>query len=359
MDISTGMHDAIRMICMILTIISLVGCMLSYRVLKLPIIKNSLINQFISFLMFAEIINNLNQLSGFIQHYAKSSKADNFYEYMRICYVQICLNNLSNYLNLNSSVVIAIYSFNALTNEIPHAKWVKYLSLIKSIIITLSSLFSYTLWMIHMQHYQNRLTSSRFFKRANTCSVYLVADIIGLFFYWIMIIFLIIFCLKSWLKLNYFKKSLQKEMSQKEGITKSNQKTIDKMKYIQKKMLLLPIISFIIFAMLTAHRLYYMVKQYKEEKLESKDNTWFDYICFVIPSSLRGIIFTLTYFILQPDCWRALIRLITCNNKKNYSEADIIKEIESAEELDSEKLEVNVLSEEISEFEDDPNEEDD
>ena len=114
-------------ICWGIPCFSLVGCILSFCVLKLPIIKNSIINQLISFLMLAEILNNFNQISGLVQHFSKGSKSDFYFEYMRVCYIQIFFNNLSNYLNLSASAIIAIYSFNALTHAIPPKKLAQFL----------------------------------------------------------------------------------------------------------------------------------------------------------------------------------------------------------------------------------------
>ena len=351
-SLSQDTRQIFNLICWGISFFSFVGCLLSFCILKLPIIRNSIINQLISFLMLAEIINNANQLSGVIQYFSKNLKSNYYFEYMRICYVQIFFNNFSNYLNLSSSTIIAIYSFNALTNAIPHSKWIKYLPFVKSTIILIPSIISYILWMTQMQKYQSLENVFYFYKRANTCSVNFMADIIGITLYWIIIICLVIFCIKTWKKLNYFKNTLIEEIEGKEELQKSHQSAIDKMQFIQRRMCLFPIVSFIIFISFTMHRIYYVNKQYNETYLESKENSLFDYLSFWIPSSLRGLIFTVIYFLLQPDCFRALKNLLCCKTEKLFSEADIIKDIEGVDELESKNSTITDLQESDDEIED-------
>ena len=64
------------------------------------------------------------------------------------------------------------------------------------------------------------------------------------------------------------------------------------------------------------------------------------------------------YFILQPDCLRALKNILSCKKEKNYSEINIIKEIESADELASEST-VKIINDEISELIDETNDDED
>ena len=62
------------------------------------------------------------------------------------------------------------------------------------------------------------------------------------------------------------------------------------------------------------------------------------------------------YFILQPDCLRALKNILSCKKEKNYSEINIIKEIESADELASDST-INIINDEMSEFIEESNDE--
>lgn len=320
LSLSSNKGDTLTIICWIISLISLLCSLLSYIVLNFSNLKTIFLYQLFSILIFAEILNSLNQLSGIYLNYLSQFKQTKYYKFIRICYIQIYVHLFSIYLYLSTSVVIGIYSYRFLSKTQMLSKFDKYISLVKTVIIAFSLLFSYILWLIQMQKYQNELNVVKLYKRTNICSTHFLADIIGFGVCWVIIIICILVSIRSFYFLRKWTLNMQFDINKggnellelyNESDIVDSKKALKKVKIMKHRLVLLPVVSFIIFVMLSIHRSVYWINE-RGVIVEKPINNWFDYLFFWFPVAIKGIVFTVILFVNYKDSRKNLMKLILC-----------------------------------------------
>lgn len=275
---------------------------------KKQLLKN-LTNQYILQLTISEMVNNLTHFSSIFLYFI--DKSDHSTERMRVCYPQIYTGLFSNYYTLSSSLLIAYRLYDVLVKEGTFSKEKKKVRLSKLISLFGSIALSYFIWIIQMIFFQHYFIGAKQYVRLLSCWVSFDLDLFVLFTYCIIILVIFYFCCKS---RSFIKEYLQllgeneDENSNKGDINSSKCSSMKKIKIFQKRLLLYPWSTLIIFSFIIIFRLIaYFANQ--------SNNQLLVFICLLFygfATVSRGFVFSSVYFLTQKIFREGLYELFSC-----------------------------------------------
>lgn len=266
-------------------------------------------NQFIIQISISEIINNFTQLGSIIMLLI-GEKEIKYAERMRVCYVQIYMNLFSNFFTLFSSLIISYRIYDLLVKNSNVFKKPRNVFIIKVGSVFLCIVVSYIFWLTQMAYGNDYNTTSSEYVKILSCWGANVYDYGILPIYAILIGFIGYFCFRAYFFIRGYK---QKIMKGNEGLIEEeeNKEQIKKVKDVQIKLLLYPICTAILYALISAHRIIILATpNLKKESRTKQLNLTF--ILYIIPTIFRGIIFGIIYFGTQKTFRRELLNYLTC-----------------------------------------------
>ena len=299
----------------IISAISFFASLIVIKVFYLKRLQNSLTNQFVMQLIISEMINNLNHVSPIINYFV-GRKEVKYYERRRVCFTQIYAGLFTNFYTLFSSFLISFRIYDLLVNNSMTFRKPKNVTRAKVFSFYICALISYIIWFLQIEIFQNYTGSGKYF-RVLTCWVDFELDCASLGIFAIFIILTCIYCIKS----RSFVQSYQKRLYEEDDLTindstsEQSLKEIQKIKVVQKRLVLYPIVTTILFSLIIVYRILSYLRG------ESKTVAIVCLALYSLTSVLRGIIFIIIYFGTQQVFRDGLYELFTC---KNWKEKKII-----------------------------------
>ena len=299
----------------IISAISFFASLIVIKVFYLKRLHKNITNQFVMQLIISEMINNLNHVSPIINYFV-GRKEEKYYERRRVCFTQIYAGLFTNFYTLFSSFLISFRIYDLLVNNSMTFRKPKNVTRAKVLSFYICALISYIIWFLQIEILQNYTGSGRYF-RVLTCWVGFELDCASLGIFAIFIILTFIYCIKSRSFVQNYQKRLYEEDDLNINDASSNKslEEIQKIKVVQKRLVLYPIVTTILFSLIIVYR----VLSYL-----NNDNKQVAIICLVLyslTSVLRGFIFIIIYFGTQQVFRDGLYEFFTC---KNWKETKII-----------------------------------
>ena len=299
----------------IISAISFLASLIVIKVFYLKRLHKNITNQFVMQLIISEMINNLNHVSPIINYFV-GRKEEKYYERRRVCFTQIYAGLFTNFYTLFSSFLISFRIYDLLVNNSMTFRKPKNVTRAKVLSFYICALISYIIWFLQIEILQNYTGSGRYF-RVLTCWVGFELDCASLGIFAIFIILTFIYCIKSRSFVQNYQKRLYEEDDLNINDASSNKslEEIQKIKVVQKRLVLYPIVTTILFSLIIVYR----VLSYL-----NNDNKQVAIICLVLyslTSVLRGFIFIIIYFGTQQVFRDGLYEFFTC---KNWKETKII-----------------------------------
>ena len=277
-------------------------------------------NQFIIQISISEIINNLTQLGSIITLLI-GEKELKYAERMRVCYAQIYLNLFSNFFTLCSSVIISFRIYDLLVKNSNIFKKPRNVLIAKVSSVFLCIVISYIFWITQMVSGQDYNTTSNKYVKILSCWGANSFDYGILPIYAILIGLIGYFCFKAYCFIRNYK---QKMMEDNENLTeeKGNKEQLQKAKAVQIRLILDPICTAILYALISAHRIIVLATpKMKIDNISEQLNLTF--ILYIIPTILRGLIFGIIYFGTQKTFRQELFNYLTCKTCKKKEMKDL------------------------------------
>ena len=299
----------------IISAISFFASLIVIKVFYLKRLHKNITNQFVMQLIISEMINNLNHVSPIINYFV-GRKEEKYYERRRVCFTQIYTGLFTNFYTLFSSFLISFRIYDLLVNNSMTFRKPKNVTRAKVLSFYICALISYIIWFLQIEILQNYTGSGRYF-RVLTCWVGFELDCASLGIFAIFIILTFIYCIKSRSFVQNYQKRLYEEddLNINDASSDKSLEEIQKIKVVQKRLVLYPIVTTILFSLIIVYRvLSYLNNDKKEVAI----------ICLVLyslTSVLRGFIFIIIYFGTQQVFRDGLYEFFTC---KNWKETKII-----------------------------------
>ena len=299
----------------IISAISFFASLIVIKVFYLKRLHKNITNQFVMQLIISEMINNLNHVSPIINYFV-GRKEEKYYERRRVCFTQIYAGLFTNFYTLFSSFLISFRIYDLLVNNSMTFRKPKNVTRAKVLSFYICALISYIIWFLQIEILQNYTGSGRYF-RVLTCWVGFELDCASLGIFAIFIILTFIYCIKSRSFVQNYQKRLYEEddLNINDASSDKSLEEIQKIKVVQKRLVLYPIVTTILFSLIIVYRvLSYLNNDKKEVAI----------ICLVLyslTSVLRGFIFIIIYFGTQQVFRDGLYEFFTC---KNWKETKII-----------------------------------
>lgn len=299
----------------IISAISFFASLIVIKVFYLKRLHKNITNQFVMQLIISEMINNLNHVSPIINYFV-GRKEEKYYERRRVCFTQIYAGLFTNFYTLFSSFLISFRIYDLLVNNSMTFRKPKNVTRAKVLSFYICALISYIIWFLQIEILQNYTGSGRYF-RVLTCWVGFELDCASLGIFAIFIILTFIYCIKSRSFVQNYQKRLYEEddLNINDASSDKSLEEIQKIKVVQKRLVLYPIVTTILFSLIIVYR----VLSYL-----NNDNKQVAIICLVLyslTSVLRGFIFIIIYFGTQQVFRDGLYEFFTC---KNWKETKII-----------------------------------
>ena len=282
---------------------------------KKQLLKN-LTNQYILQLTVSEMVNNFTHFSSIFLFFI--DKSDHSNERMRVCYPQIYTGLFSNYYTLSSSLLIAYRLYDVLVKKGTFSKEKNKVRISQLVSLFGSITLSYIIWIIQMIFFQHYFIGAKQYVRLLSCWVSFDLDLFVLFTYCILIIVIFYFCCKSRSFIKEYSQLLEEndnedEDSNKDDINSSKCSSMKKLKIFQKRLLLYPWSTLIIFSIIIIFRLIaYFANQ--------SNNQLLVFICLLFygfATVSRGFVFSSVYFLTQKIFREGLYELFSCKKSKN------------------------------------------
>lgn len=299
----------------IISAISFFASLIVIKVFYLKRLHKNITNQFVMQLIISEMINNLNHVSPIINYFV-GRKEEKYYERRRVCFTQIYAGLFTNFYTLFSSFLISFRIYDLLVHNSMTFRKPKNVTIAKVLSFYICALISYIIWFLQIEILQNYTGSGRYF-RVLTCWVGFELDCASLGIFAIFIILTFIYCIKSRSFVQNYQKRLYEEddLNINDASSDKSLEEIQKIKVVQKRLVLYPIVTTILFSLIIVYRvLSYLNNDKKEVAI----------ICLVLyslTSVLRGFIFIIIYFGTQQVFRDGLYEFFTC---KNWKETKII-----------------------------------
>ena len=292
-------------------------------IIKIKKLDTTIANQFIIQLTIAEMINNLNSFIS-IFYNSIGTKQEKYSERMRVCYSQMFTVLFSNFYTLSSSFLIAFRIYDVLHNNSRIFKKPKNVLKAKLFSLYISVILSYVIWMVQMSIFQTYKYSSIFYFKIVACWVGFEMDIVVVILYILFILAISFFCIKSIIFIKDYKERLaENDEPLYEEEDEGNEEQIKKIKAVQKKVIMYPLTTLILFTMLVIEKL--LAVKIKNGEESQKTVIILCYVLYEISSVLRGIIFVLVYFFTQEIVRKVVIEFICgckCKNSNNGNQGE-------------------------------------
>lgn len=275
--------------------------------------KKNLTNNFIFHITISEMINNLTILSSIWQELI-GPKDGKYEERMRICYSQIFSGLFSNLFTLFSSLLISYRIYDLLIYNSKIFKQEKNVKTAKFISFYFSFIVAFLVWIIQMAYFQNYSSSANKYFRVLACWG---DDNLDFFVLSLFVLFLLVtsyLSIKSYCYVGKFTKSIGEVGTNSSEEETKAQSQIEKAKAVQRRLIIYPITTIILYFFIIAHRI--IARMAKNNSLM----TCLTFILYTIPTCLRGVIFIIVYSGAQEPFRKALWELLTCKKCKTKQE---------------------------------------
>lgn len=273
-------------------------------------------NQFVMQLIFSEMLNNLNHLTPVIPYF-QGPLREKYYERMRVCYTQMFLTTFCNLYTLYSSFLIAFRINDLLAHSSRVFKKPRNIKIAKLSSLYVCLILSYILWTIHMSSFQSYSFSSVRYFRVLVCLMgsYVDYALLSIFVFFIILIF--IYSFKSKKFISKYKRRLEadKDDDDEDNMTidLTNTEQYKRIKIVQKRLIIYPIVTAILYILIIAYRI---------TSIDAKQDEFKQMICLIlysITTLFRGIIFAGIYFGTQKVFREGLFDLFSCKRKKDLN----------------------------------------
>lgn len=262
-------------------------------------------NNFIAHLTISEMINNLTILSSIWQELI-GPKDGKYEERMRVCYSQIFSGLFSNLFTLFTSLLISYRIYDLLIQNSKIFKQNKNVKCAKFTSFYFSFIVAFLVWIIQMVCFQNYSSSSNKYFRVLACwgDDNLDYFVLGLFLLFLLVTSYL--SIKSYCYVGKFTKSFNDVGANPTEEETKAQSQIDRAKAVQRRLIIYPITTIILYLFIIAHRI--IARMAKNDSLM----TCLTFILYTIPTCLRGVIFIAVYSGAQEPFRKALWELLTC-----------------------------------------------
>ena len=290
----------------------------------------NLTNQFIIQLTVSEMINNITNFINIIPS-LMGTKEEKYHERMRVCYTQIYSGLFSNFLTLFSSLLIAFRIHDLLVNNSKFFKIPKNVKLTKLSSIFICFLMSYIIWLLQMNQFQGYEDTSIKYYLVLSCWLGNVLNYITLGIFTLFIILMFYFCIHAYLFISKYTENylVDDNTNEGEGGAK-NAEQLKKAREVQKKLLLYPITTCILYLLIILYSVFSLFIKEKDEDDGSINGYKIASILFyTIPTVSRGFIFAMVYLGSQKIVKQALIDYIfcRCETKKELNQIQLTPDI--------------------------------
>lgn len=305
--------------------ISCFSFLCSLVVLRLIYYKNlqkNLTNKYIIQLTLSEMINNLTNASNLINDLL-GRKENKFQERMRVCYTQMFTGLFANFFTLFSSLLIAFRIHDLLVNNSKVFKSQQKIHFSQVFSLFFCLFLAYLVWVIQMSVFQIFSNASQTYFLVIACFVGQEMNYLVISIYFIFIILIFYFCLRSYRFVNNYTKSyLLEDSSVSDGEYEKMNEQINKAKSIQKRLLLYPVFTVILFLMLIIQSFLAFFIKGGGSKMKI-----INMVLYIIPTVSRGFIFCIVYLGSQKAFMQSLWEHLTCKacrKKPEIEPRDII-----------------------------------
>lgn len=290
----------------------------------------NLTNQFIIQLTVSEMINNITNFINIIPS-LMGTKEEKYHERMRVCYTQIYSGLFSNFLTLFSSLLIAFRIHDLLVNNSKFFKIPRNVKLTKLSSVFICFLMSYIIWLLQMNQFQGYEDTSIKYYLVLSCWLGNVLNYITLGIFTLFIILMFYFCIHAYLFISKYTENylVDDNTNEGEGGAK-NAEQLKKAREVQKKLLLYPITTCILYLLIILYSVFSLFIKEKDEDDGSINGYKIASILFyTIPTVSRGFIFAMVYLGSQKIVKQALIDYIfcRCETKKELNQIQLTPDI--------------------------------
>lgn len=275
-------------------------------------LNKNLTNQFVMQLIISEMLNNLNHITPAITN-ALGDRNKKFYERMRVCYTQMFLITFCNLYTLYSSFLIAFRINDLLAHSSRVFKKPKNIKIAKLSSLYFCLILSYLLWTVHLLNFQNYSFGANRYFRVLTCWMGSYVDFVLLFIFGIFIIVIFVYSCKSVIFVSKYRRRLEEDTDdddENSSTDLTNTLQFKKIKLVQKRLIIYPIVTAILYILIIIFRLL-SIDAKKEEGRQMAC-----LILYAITTVFRGMIFAGIYFGTQKVFREGLYDLLLCKKKK-------------------------------------------
>lgn len=310
----------------IISAISFIASLIVIKVFYLKNLQKNVTNQFVMQLILSEMINNINHVSPVINNFI-GRKEEKYYERRRVCFSQMYASLFSNFYTLFSSFLISFRIYDLLVKNSTTFRNVKNVKIAKLFSFYFCALISYIFWFLQVEVFQ-KIRGTRTYFRVLTCWVDFQLDCASLVIFGIFIILTFIYCIKSRSFVQNYQKRFYEEEDQLNINELEQQKSLEeiqKIKVVQKRLVLYPITTTILYSLIIVYRILSYLRG---------DNNTIKIICLLLyslTSVLRGMIFIIIYFGTQQVFREGLYEFFLCRKEAKI----IIPEKLNLEEIEN------------------------
>lgn len=315
--------------------VSFICSLIVLRLIYYKKLQKNLTNKYIIQLTLSEMINNLTNASNLINDWI-GTKEFKYDERMRVCYSQMYTGLFANFFTLFSSLLIAFRIHDLLVNNSRVFKSQQKIHFSQVFSVFFCLFLAYLVWILQMSVFQEFSTVSQSYFLVIACFVgqemtYLVISI-----YFIFILLIFYFCLRSYRFVNNYTKSyLLEDSSVSDGEYEKLNEQVNKAKSVQKRLLLYPVCTVILFLLLIIQSfLVFFIKE--KDGSTSYKMKIVNMILYIIPTVSRGFIFGIVYLGSQQAFMQSLWEHLTCKACKKTPAIDPVT-VNSLGELEEEE----------------------
>ena len=177
---------------------------------------------------------------------------------------------------------------------------------------------SYIIWLLQMSNLQGYEVSSIKYYLLLSCWVGNVLNYITLGIFTAFIGLMFFFCLRAYMFISQFTENYLIDDNTNESEGEKNPEQIKKAKEVQKKLLLYPITTCVLYLCIILYSIFSLIIKENEDTLDEVNVFKIISIVFyTIPTVSRGYIFAMVYLGSQKIVKQALLDFIFCKYEKN------------------------------------------
>lgn len=309
-----------RIIAYIFVSISFIFSAIIITVIYRKKLNRNLTNQFIVQLTISEMINNITNFVNIFPE-IMGSKEEKYHERMRVCYTQIYSGLFSNFLTLFSSLLIAFRIHDLLVNNSKIFKIKRNVKIAKLSSIFICFIMSYIIWLLQMSKFQGYEVSSIKYYLVLSCWLGNILNYITLGIFSVFIILMFCFCIRAYMFISKFTENYlidDGEFTKESEEREKNIEQLRKARDVQKRLLLYPITTCILYLLIILYSVFSLViKENEEDRGAMNIYKIISILFYTIPTVSRGFIFALVYLGSQKIVKEALLDCIFCKWEKN------------------------------------------